>query len=57
MSDPEVGEQGATVVVDEDVRRFDVAVDDALAVGILEGLAISASHWTALSRPGGLVFS
>jgi hypothetical protein len=35
----EVGELGLTVGIDEDVAGFDVAVDDAAAVGEVDGVA------------------
>ena len=38
-SQAEVGEHGAAVVVDEDVVRLEVAVDDAGVVGVLEPVA------------------
>ena len=35
--DPEIGDQGATIAGQQDVLGLDVAVDDAMLVGVLEG--------------------
>ena len=46
--DPEVGEVRVAVVVDQDVRRLDVAVDDAVPVGV----ASAPPSWSSRRRRG-----
>ena len=49
LRDPEVGEVDAAVLVEEHVLRLHVAVDDALAVRVVEGVRHPAQD---LDRPG-----
>ena len=44
--DPEIGDEGAAIM-QEDVLRLDVAMDDAPAVGIVQGTATSVAMRTA----------
>ena len=37
--DAEVDDVGCSLLVDEDIRRFDIAVDDAFPMGIVQGVA------------------
>lgn len=42
LGDAEIGDVGVAVVVEEDVGRFQVAMDDAAAVGFVESRAMRA---------------
>ena len=39
LGDPEFGQLGHAIAVQQDIRRLDVAVDDTLGVGVSQGLA------------------
>ncbi len=40
----EIGEDGVPVLFDDDIRRFDIAMNDVLRVGIIERVANIAQH-------------
>ena len=44
------GDRSAVGDRDHDVRRFDVAVDDALLVGVLDGVADARNEFEAVVR-------
>ena len=55
--DPEVGDVDPAVAADEDVRRLDVAVDDAAVVGDLEGAGDVGGDAGGLARGEGPVLA
>ena len=50
LGDSEVGELGATLASDEDVGRFDVAVDEPLSVGGVQSTGYLANDIDGLCR-------
>jgi hypothetical protein len=38
MSDPEVGQKCSAMVINQDVRRLDIAMDDAFEMSVFQSL-------------------